>query len=58
LTLLVFFCFLFFIVLLFVCAYKAWVISPPWPPLPGCYKEDNIKVDKEKKRYLFAKKWK
>jgi hypothetical protein len=26
---------LFFIVLLFICAYKAWVISPPCPhPLP------------------------
>jgi hypothetical protein len=29
------FLFLFFIVLLFICAYKAWVISPPCPhPLP------------------------
>jgi hypothetical protein len=28
-------CRLFFIVLLFICAYKAWVISPPCPhPLP------------------------
>jgi hypothetical protein len=25
----------FFIVLLFICAYKAWIISPPYPyPLP------------------------
>jgi hypothetical protein len=30
----IFFCFC-FIVLLFICAYKAWVISPPCPhPLP------------------------
>jgi hypothetical protein len=29
------FLFSFFIVLLFICAYKAWVISPPCPhPLP------------------------
>jgi hypothetical protein len=29
------FLFLFFIVLLFICAYKAWVISPPCPhPFP------------------------
>jgi hypothetical protein len=27
------FCFFFFIVLLFICAYKAWVISPPCPHL-------------------------
>jgi hypothetical protein len=26
---------IFFFLLLFICAYKAWVISPPWPhPLP------------------------
>jgi hypothetical protein len=27
--------FLFFFLLLFICAYKAWIISPPYPhPLP------------------------
>jgi hypothetical protein len=34
---------LFFIVLLFICAYKAWVISAPYPhPLPYHQNDDSL----------------
>jgi hypothetical protein len=47
-----------FIVLLFICAYKAWVISPPWPHPTQMFFYQEIHVFLQLRCIgLFGKKW-